>query len=62
MSEPPRKIRIVSTDCITPQVDRSHVEQCQMPGAQSDLSAATYQIHDETHTLGNSLRWMLMKK
>ncbi|EPS93365.1 hypothetical protein FOMPIDRAFT_1170600 [Fomitopsis schrenkii] len=27
----------------------------------SDLSAATYQIHDESHTLGNALRWMLMK-
>ncbi|KZT64560.1 RBP11-like subunits of RNA polymerase [Daedalea quercina L-15889] len=26
-----------------------------------DLSAATYQIHDESHTLGNALRWMLMK-
>jgi DNA-directed RNA polymerase I and III subunit RPAC2 len=33
-----------------------------MQGAQSDLSAATYQIHNETHTLGNALRWMLMKK
>lgn len=32
-----------------------------MPGAQPDLSAATYQIHNETHTLGNALRWMLMK-
>ncbi|KAH9067834.1 hypothetical protein EDB87DRAFT_1699793 [Lactarius vividus] len=32
-----------------------------MPGAKSDLSAATYQIHNETHTLGNVLRWMLMK-
>ncbi|KAF8814798.1 RBP11-like subunits of RNA polymerase [Phlegmacium glaucopus] len=26
-----------------------------------DLSAATYQIHDESHTIGNPLRWMLMK-
>ncbi|KAI0295740.1 hypothetical protein BC826DRAFT_1091312 [Russula brevipes] len=32
-----------------------------MPGARSDLSAATYQIHNESHTLGNALRWMLMK-
>ncbi|KAF8483485.1 RBP11-like subunits of RNA polymerase [Russula ochroleuca] len=32
-----------------------------MPGAQTDLSAATYQIDNETHTLGNALRWMLMK-
>ncbi|KAF8235022.1 RBP11-like subunits of RNA polymerase [Tricholoma matsutake] len=29
--------------------------------AAPDLSAATYQIHDETHTIGNALRWMLMK-
>ena len=34
----------------------------QLPGADADLSAATYQIHDESHTIGNSLRWMLMKK
>jgi hypothetical protein len=33
-----------------------------MKGAAQDLSAATYQIHDETHTIGNALRWMLMKK
>ena len=33
-----------------------------MKGAEPDLSAATYQIHDETHTIGNALRWMLMKK
>ncbi|RXW21519.1 hypothetical protein EST38_g4328 [Candolleomyces aberdarensis] len=30
-------------------------------GASPDLSAATYQIYDESHTIGNSLRWMLMK-
>lgn len=34
----------------------------QMKGASSDLSAATYQIFDETHTMGNALRWMVMKK
>jgi DNA-directed RNA polymerase I and III subunit RPAC2 len=33
-----------------------------MKGAELDLSAATYRIHDETHTIGNALRWMLMKK
>ncbi|EKM57954.1 uncharacterized protein PHACADRAFT_116447 [Phanerochaete carnosa HHB-10118-sp] len=32
-----------------------------LKGAEPDLSAATYQIHDESHTIGNSLRWMLMK-
>ncbi|KAJ7774475.1 hypothetical protein DFH07DRAFT_952175 [Mycena maculata] len=33
-----------------------------MKGAAPDLSAATYQIHDESHTIGNALRWMIMKK
>ncbi|KAJ7269660.1 RBP11-like subunits of RNA polymerase [Mycena rebaudengoi] len=32
-----------------------------MKGAAPDLSAATYQIFDESHTIGNALRWMLMK-
>ncbi|KAF5366135.1 hypothetical protein D9757_010929 [Collybiopsis confluens] len=32
-----------------------------MKGASADLSAATYQVHDESHTMGNALRWMLMK-
>ncbi|KAI0322886.1 RBP11-like subunits of RNA polymerase [Amylostereum chailletii] len=32
-----------------------------MKGAAPDLSAATYQIFNETHTLGNALRWMIMK-
>ncbi|TDL16723.1 RBP11-like subunits of RNA polymerase [Rickenella mellea] len=31
-----------------------------MKGAAPDLSAATYQLRDETHTIGNALRWMLM--
>ena len=34
----------------------------QLKGAEADLSAATYQIHDESHTIGNALRWMIMKK
>lgn len=33
-----------------------------MKGAAPDLSAATFRIVDETHTLGNALRWMIMKK
>lgn len=33
-----------------------------MQGAEADLSAATFQIFDESHTLGNALRWMIMKK
>jgi DNA-directed RNA polymerase I and III subunit RPAC2 len=34
----------------------------QLRGAASDLSAATFQIADESHTMGNALRWMIMKK
>jgi len=30
-------------------------------GAAPDLSAATFQIADESHTIGNALRWMIMK-
>jgi DNA-directed RNA polymerase subunit L len=33
-----------------------------MKNAEPDLSAATYQIFDESHTMGNALRWMIMKK
>ncbi|CAD6885009.1 unnamed protein product [Tilletia controversa] len=32
-----------------------------LPGYQKDLSAATFCLADEDHTLGNSLRYMLMK-
>lgn len=32
-----------------------------MPGAEPDLSSATYVIREESHTLGNALRWMIMK-
>ncbi|KAG8933871.1 RNA polymerase subunit AC19 [Tulasnella sp. 418] len=30
-------------------------------GASPDLSAATFCIQEESHTIGNALRWMLMK-
>ncbi|KAM0752804.1 RBP11-like subunits of RNA polymerase [Meredithblackwellia eburnea MCA 4105] len=32
-----------------------------LPGATDNLTAATYCIYEEDHTLGNLLRWMLMK-
>ncbi|CAO1624681.1 unnamed protein product [Parajaminaea phylloscopi] len=32
-----------------------------LPGYASDLSAATFCLKEEDHTLGNALRWMLMK-
>ncbi|KAF8960301.1 RBP11-like subunits of RNA polymerase [Flammula alnicola] len=37
------------------------VEKIKLLKSSPDLSTATYQIHDESHTIGNSLRWMLMK-
>lgn len=38
---------------------------CELPqlkGYTENYAAATYAIHDEDHTLGNLLRWMIMKK
>ncbi|PWO00897.1 RBP11-like subunits of RNA polymerase [Tilletiopsis washingtonensis] len=32
-----------------------------LPGHEKDLSAATFCLKDEDHTLGNALRYMLMK-
>ncbi|KAF9078685.1 DNA-directed RNA polymerase [Rhodocollybia butyracea] len=32
-----------------------------LKGASADLSAATYQVCNESHTMGNALRWILMK-
>ncbi|KAF8155597.1 RBP11-like subunits of RNA polymerase [Crassisporium funariophilum] len=37
------------------------VDKIKLLTSSPDLSTATYQIHDESHTIGNSLRWMLMK-
>ena len=36
--------------------------QLKGPDGLVDLAAATFKIHDESHTIGNALRWMLMKK
>lgn len=33
-----------------------------LPGASEDGTAASFQIKDEDHTLGNSLRYIIMKK
>lgn len=33
-----------------------------LKGYEPDLSAATFCLHEEDHTLGNALRYMLMKK
>jgi DNA-directed RNA polymerase subunit L len=32
-----------------------------LPGVLADLSAVTYNIKEEDHTLGNALRWMTVK-
>src|SRR5271155_2333610 len=33
-----------------------------LPGHTEDLTAVTFQIIDEDHTLGNALRYIIMKK
>lgn len=34
----------------------------QLPGHAADYSEATFCLMEEDHTLGNALRWMVMKK
>jgi len=34
----------------------------QLPGHTEDLTAVTFQITDEDHTLGNALRYVITKK
>lgn len=58
MTEVPPKIQIVSCFCLP----LSFAQDFQLKGASVDLSSATYQIYDESHTIGNALRWMIMKK
>lgn len=41
------------------QVDTSKIQL--LPGATTDGTAASFQITDEDHTLGNALRYMIMK-
>ena len=60
-----RKIKIVSNGQIpanTSWVHANLISFSQLKGAAPDLSAATFQIADESHTIGNALRWMIMKK
>ncbi|KAJ3569190.1 hypothetical protein NP233_g5215 [Leucocoprinus birnbaumii] len=56
-SSPLASLRFVHHDTMTEAIPKIKILQ----GATADLSAATYQIHDESHTIGNALRWMLMK-
>lgn len=60
MSEIPSKIQIVRSSRLSPRNGVLHASK--LKGASPDLSAATYQIYDESHTIGNALRWMIMKK
>ena len=60
-----RKIKIVGggqTPAHTSRVRANLMSFSQLKGATPDLSAATFQIADESHTIGNALRWMIMKK
>lgn len=62
MAEGNQKIRIVCELDMHASRGRYLMQLYQMKGAEPDMSAASFQIFDETHTLGNALRWMLMKK
>lgn len=60
-----KKIKIVNDGQIPANTSAVHAKLIyflQLRGAAPDLSAATFQIADESHTIGNALRWMVMKK
>jgi hypothetical protein len=51
------KIRLVTS--LPPLNTQTYLK---LPGHTEDLTAVTFQILDEDHTLGNALRYIIMKK
>ncbi|ODV96011.1 hypothetical protein PACTADRAFT_49433 [Pachysolen tannophilus NRRL Y-2460] len=49
----------VEVDSELSELDTEKIKM--LPGASSDGTAASFQIVDEDHTLGNALRYMIMK-
>lgn len=41
---------------------RSPTDRMQLPGHEPDYSACTFCLTHEDHTLGNALRWIIMKE
>jgi hypothetical protein len=52
----------ISRDELTAESGFSSFSRRQLPGATEGYTQATFCILEEDHTLGNLLRWMLMKK
>lgn len=55
------KIRLVISSSPPPS-PHDFLTNFQLPGHSEDLTAVTFQILDEDHTLGNALRYIIMKK
>ncbi|PVU98522.1 hypothetical protein BB559_001498 [Furculomyces boomerangus] len=46
----------------TTESTENHIEKIRiLPGASHDLTSATFEIKEEDHTLGNSLRYLIMR-
>lgn len=59
-----KKIEIVRASPHLPAREREILIEwmAQLPGAAPDGSACTFCIHEEDHTIGNALRYIIMKK
>jgi DNA-directed RNA polymerase subunit L len=53
---PKRQFKHQQTTTVQPE------QKIEIIPAPNDSTVATFVIHNETHTLGNSLRYILMKK
>lgn len=58
--EEPQRVRIVSRPVFASTLKRAKLMLVQLPG--STDSAASFEFTDEGHTLGNALRYIIMKK
>lgn len=56
------KVTIVSNPSLTTTKRAVLTRTLQLPGHEPDYSACTFCLWQEDHTLGNALRWMIMKE
>lgn len=65
MAEEVKAEQIVDTEMVAPEEEEEVLELdkiIMLPGSSVDGTAASFQIKNEDHTLGNPLRYIIMKK
>lgn len=60
--QPIDQIMEEAPEAVEPDVEVDMEKIKMLPGASEDGSAASFQIAEEDHTVGNSLRYIIMKK